>query len=159
MMRMSEKGRDLLSQWEGFELRVYRDVAGLETIGVGHLLTADEKSSGVVIIRGAPVAYAGGLTKAQVLDLLGADLNTFEDAVSSSVTVGLRQNQFDALVSFSFNVGAGAFRKSTLLKVLNQGKYDEVPNQLRQWVRAGGKTVRGLVNRRENEIRLWNDAV
>lgn len=158
-MQMSEKGKELLAQWEGLELNVYNDVAGLPTIGVGHLLTRDELTSGKIYIQGEPVRYANGLTRKQALDLLGQDLNKFEKAVNDNVAVQLRQNQFDALVSFSFNVGPDAFRNSTLLKVLNQNKYDEVPNQLRRWVFAGGKKVQGLINRRENEIRLWNGEI
>lgn len=83
-------------------------------------------------------------------------MQRFEDAVNESVTVTLSQNQFDTLVSFSFNVGRGAFQNSTLLKKLNHGMYDEVPIQLKRWVFAGGQRVRGLEVRRENEIKLWN---
>jgi len=75
--------------------------------------------------------------------------------VNSGVKVALNQNQFDSLVSFTFNTGIQAFADSTLLKMLNQGNYDAVPDQLRRWVRAGGNVVQGLVNRRENEIKLW----
>lgn len=155
-MQMSTNGRELLSQWEGFEEKVYKDSAGLDTIGVGHLITKPEKNAGAITINGTAVAYANGLTKQQVLDLLGQDLDRFEKAVNDNVKVSLSQNQFDALVSFSFNVGGGNFRSSTLLRLLNEGKYDEVPAQLRRWNKAGGKVVQGLVNRRENEIKLWN---
>jgi lysozyme len=155
-MKMSENGKRLLSEWEGVETRVYRDVAGLPTIGVGHLLTKDEMTSGKIWIRGAPVDYANGLTQQQVMDLLGQDLEKFEQTVNESVKVQLNQNQFDALVSFTFNVGPNAFKNSTLLKLLNQSQYQEVPNQLRRWVYAGGQIVRGMVNRRENEIKLWS---
>jgi lysozyme len=156
MMKMSDKGKQLLADWEGLELKLYKDVAGLPTIGVGHLLTRSELTSGKIIINGLVVRYADGITKQQALDLLGQDLQRFEDAVNESVTVTLSQNQFDALVSFTFNVGSGAFQNSTLLKKLNHGMYDEVPNQLKRWVFAGGQRVRGLEVRRENEIKLWN---
>ena len=156
MMNMSQKGEELLSQWEGFETNVYLDSAGLKTIGVGHLLTKDELSSGKIIINGEAVKYANGLTKEQVLELLGQDLKRFDQAACDGVTVALKQYQFDALVSFSFNVGVSAFKNSTLLRVLNEGKYDEVPGQLRRWVFSGGNKVQGLVNRRENEVKLWN---
>jgi lysozyme len=156
MMQMSENGKELLAQWEGMKLHVYNDAAGLPTIGVGHLLTPDELNSGKIYIQAELVSYANGLTQQQVLDLLGQDLEKFEKVINEGVTVDLNQNQFDALVAFAFNVGAGAFKGSTLLKVLNQGQYDEVPDQLRQWTRAGGRVVQGLVNRREHEIKLWN---
>ncbi|HMB91638.1 MAG TPA: lysozyme [Rhodothermales bacterium] len=156
MMKMSDKGRQLLADWEGLELKMYKDVAGLPTIGVGHLLTRSELTSGKIMINGEAVRYANGITKEQALDLLGQDLQRFEDAVNESVTVTLSQNQFDTLVSFSFNVGVGAFKSSTLLKELNKGKYDEVPTQLKRWVKSGGRVVQGLVNRRNREIDLWN---
>jgi lysozyme len=141
---------------EGKRNKVYDDSAGLPTIGVGHLLTQEENSSGKITINGQPIDYSLGLTDQQVMDLLAQDLVRFEQVVQNEVRVDLNQNQFDALVSFSFNVGTQAFKNSTLLKVLNDGLYEEVPDQLRRWVKAGGKTVQGLVNRRENEINLWN---
>ena len=158
-MQMSPHALELLEQWEGFKLTVYKDSAGLPTIGVGHLLTKDELSSGKIVIKGAPVKYGDGLTDQQVTDLLSQDVGPAQNAVSGGVKVALSQNQFDALVSFTFNVGNGAFAGSTLLKVLNQGQYAQVPDQLRRWTRAGGKVVQGLVNRRENEIKLWNGEI
>lgn len=155
-MQMSQHGLELLKQWEGCELKVYNDSAGLPTIGVGHLLTKSELSSGKINIDGVAVVYANGLTNDQVLALLAQDVKPAEQSVNNGVKVSLNQNQFDALVSFTFNVGGGAFSSSTLLKVLNQGQYDQVPDQLRRWTKSGGRTVQGLVNRRENEIKLWN---
>lgn len=158
-MKMSTHGLDLLKQWEGFESKVYKDSAGLPTIGVGHLLTKSELSSGKISINGVTVQYVNGLTDTQVLDLLSQDVRPAEKAVNTNAKVVLNQNQFDALVSFTFNVGVGAFTGSTLLKLLNQGQYAEVPNQLLRWTRAGGQVVQGLVNRRQNEIKLWNGQV
>jgi lysozyme len=157
--QISQHGLQLIQQWEGFKLNVYKDSAGLPTIGVGHLLTKSELSSGNVVIGGAPVEYAAGLTDEQVLELLGQDVTPAEKAVAANTNVELNQNQFDALTSFVFNVGVGAFTSSTLLKVLNQEAYDQVPAQLLRWTRAGGKVVQGLVNRRNNEIKLWNGEV
>jgi len=137
-------------------LQVYKDSAGLPTIGVGHLLTKSELTSGKININGVPVEYSNGLTGDQVTDLLSQDVTPAENAVNNGVKVPLNQNQFDALVSFTFNVGVGAFTSSTLLKVLNQGQYDQVPTQLLRWTRAAGQVVQGLVNRRQNEIDLWN---
>lgn len=159
MMQMSEKGKKLLAQWEGTILHVYNDAVGLPTIGVGHLLTRDELTSGKIYIQGQLVRYANGLTQQQALDLLGQDLDKFEKVVDESVTVDLKQNQFDALVSFAFNVGAGAFKGSSLLKVLNKGQYAEVPDQLQRWNRAGGRVVQGLTIRREHEIQLWKGQI
>ncbi len=154
-MKMSQNGTTLLAEWEGSRTEVYDDAAGLPTIGVGHLLTQSERESGKITIRGQAVDYKQGLSEQQVLDLLAQDLERFEAAVNDAVEVDLNQNQFDALVSFAFNVGTQAFKNSTLLEKLNQGQYDEVPAQLRRWNRAGGRVVQGLINRREKEIALW----
>ena len=158
-MQMSENGLELLKQWEGFKLNVYNDSAGLPTIGVGHLITQSERNSGNIVINGVAVKYAGGLTDQQVVDLLSQDVQPAEQSVNNGVKVPLNQNQFDALVSFTFNVGGGAFAGSTLLKVLNQKQYTQVPNQLLRWTKSGGNVVQGLVNRRENEIKLWNGQI
>ena len=158
-MQMSEHGLELIKQWEGFKPDVYKDSAGLPTIGVGHLITKSEQTTGEIVIGGLPVQYANGLTDQQVLDLLSQDVQPAEQAVNNSVKVALDQNQFDALVSFTFNVGVGAFTGSTLLKVVNQGQYDQVPDQLRRWNKAGGKVVQGLVNRRANEVKLWSGQI
>jgi len=155
-MQMSENGQRKLADWEGFKPRAYRDAAGKLTIGVGHLLTRSELSSGKIWIQGEAVRYAAGLSDRQVLDLLGQDLEGAQNVVNECVEVELQQNQFDALVSFCFNVGATAFQNSTLLRRLNQGGYDEVPVQLRRWVHCHGAVEAGLVNRREHEIVLWN---
>jgi lysozyme len=158
-MEMSEHGLGLLQKWEGFELKVYKDSAGLPTIGVGHLLTRSELTSGKIVIDGVPVQYSAGLTNQQALDLLGQDVKPAERAVNTGVKVTINQNQFDALVSFTFNVGVAAFTSSTLLKVLNQQQNDQVPTQFLRWVRSGGQVVQGLLNRRQNEISLWNGQV
>jgi len=158
-MQMSEHGLELLKQWEGFKNKLYNDSAGLPTIGVGHLLTKSELSSGKIVINGAAVQYDVGLSDSQVLNLLKQDMTPAAQVVTNKVTVPLNQNQFDALTSFTFNVGGAAFSGSTLLKLLNQGQYDEVPPQLRRWNKAGGKVVQGLINRRENEIKLWNGSI
>jgi len=146
-MKMSETGLDLLKQWEGVETEKYKDAGGKWTIGVGHLLTREEIMGG---------KYDDGITEAEALELLAADVGPAEDAVNRYVAVPLNQNQFDALCSMVFNIGASAFQKSTLLKVLNDGDYDGVPEQMLKWVRAGRKILYGLVNRRNNEIKLWH---
>lgn len=154
-MKISANGLKFLREVEGFDHRVYNDVAGYPTIGVGHLLTKQESMTGKIIIGNDAVRYENGLTNEQVDGLLDQDLDQFEDAVNRLVKVDLSQNEFDALVSFAFNVGVSAFRNSTLLRKLNAGDKSEVPHQLRRWNKAGGKIVPGLVNRREKEIKLW----
>lgn len=154
---MSERGLELLTEWEGSEPQLYHDVAGLPTIGVGHLLTRDELSSGKIHIIGEDVKYRDGLTEDQIDRLLAQDLRPTEGTVTNNVLVDLLQHQFDALVSFVFNVGRSAFMASTLLRKLNAGIFEEVPVQMRRWVYAGGRRVQGLVNRREKEVRLWEN--
>ena len=102
-----------------------------------------------------PVKEGDTLTKKQALDRFDADLKKFEAGVDDSVTVPLEQHQFDALVSFAFNVGLGALRKSTLLRKLNAGDYAAVPAELMKWTKAGGKELPGLVRRRRAEAGMW----
>lgn len=155
-MEVSENGKQKIKEWEGSRSRAYRDAGGKLTIGVGHLLNKSELASGKIWIRGEAVRFATVLSEQQILDLLGQDLAGAEQAVNDGVEVNLNQNQFDALVSFCFNVGGGAFKNSTLLRLLNQGRYEAVPDQLRRWVRCNGEVVKGLIHRREHEIALWN---
>jgi lysozyme len=154
-MKMSEKGLRLLAEWEGFKNDVYKDVANFKTIGVGHLLTKDERASGILYIGDQEVEWRDGLTDDDVVALLAQDVGPREDVVNDCVTTSLEQGQFDALVSFVFNVGDGAFRKSTLLRLINQGTFSLVPEQFMRWNKAGGRVVAGLNNRRSNEVRLW----
>ena len=158
-MQVGQSGRALFQEWEGLDLNEYLDSGGAPTIGIGHLMTRSERMSGKIIIKGKPVVYRKGLTVQQCWDLLDQDLDPAEAAVNGGVRVALNQNQFDALVSFAFNVGGSAFASSTLLKVLNAGHHDQVPAQLLRWVRDKGKIVKGLVNRRNKEIELWNRPV
>ena len=158
-MQVGQSGKKLFQEWEGLELNEYLDSGGAPTIGVGHLMTRSERMSGKIIINGKGVVYRKGLSVQQCWDLLDQDLDSAEASVNSMVKVPLNQNQFDALVSFVFNVGNNAFRDSTLLKVLNAGHFDQVPTQLRRWIRDNGKIVKGLINRREKEISLWNTPI
>jgi lysozyme len=87
--------------------------------------------------------------------LLAEDLVEFEEYVDTLVKVPLTQNQFDALVSWTFNLGPGNLQESTLLKKLNQGLYAEVPTEIRRWNKAGGEVLDGLVRRREAEVSLF----
>ena len=134
----------LIRQWEGLRLTAYQDVAGVWTIGYGSTRN---------------VAPGMTITAEQAVERLRADLLTAETAVWQAVHVGLTDNQFGALVSFVFNVGAGAFRSSTLLKKLNAGDYGAVPTELAKWnkARVGGvlQPVDGLTNRRAAEAGLW----
>jgi lysozyme len=153
--KLSDHARALLIQWEGFKAKQYLDSAGLPTIGVGHLITPDERTSKQIKIGTTLVSTTATLTDAQVNTLLIQDLVRFETAVTSFVVVDLTQNQYDALVSFAFNLGTTTLKTSTLLKELNIKNYDAVPAQMRRFVNSDGHPVPGLVNRRENEVKLW----
>lgn len=155
-MQVGQPGKNLFKEWEGLVKYEYLDSGGAPTIGVGHLLTRSERTSGKIVIGGQASDYRNRLTERQCWELLDQDLDVVERTVNAAVTVPLNQNQFDALVSFTFNVGDGAFRRSTLLQLLNQGQYGEVPAQLRRWNKDNGHVVQGLINRREKEITLWN---
>ena len=144
-MRTSKAGLEFITQHEGCVLTVYDDVAGYPTIGVGHQIRDGED-------------FSGGITREQAIELLSDDVKDAEDCVKAKVTVELSQEQFDALVSFVFNIGPTAFRKSTLLRLLNEGRPEEVPAQLKRWNKAGGSVIQGLINRREAESGLWETA-
>ena len=158
-MQVGQRGKNLFKEWEGLVTHEYLDSGGAPTIGIGHLLTRSERTSGKMVIGGQALDYRTGITEQQCWDLLDQDLAGSERVVNETVNVSLTQNQFDTLVSFVFNVGDGAFRGSTLLRLLNQGQYDQVPTQLKRWVMDNGHVVQGLVNRRAKEIALWNTLV
>jgi len=139
--RINAEGLAHIKRWEGLELTAYRDVAGVLTIGYGS--TGEHVKPGMRI------------TEPQAENLLRQDLSRFEQAVERFVKVRLSDNQYAALVSFAFNVGVGAFERSTLLKRLNAGDYASVPAELMRWTKAGGRRVQGLANRRAAEAGLW----
>lgn len=139
-MRLSSAGFELIKQYEGLRLEAYLCPAGVWTIGYGHTKSA---RSGMKI------------TALEADQLLVSDVRAFEEAVNRAVKVLLEQHEFDALVCFAFNVGARAFRDSTLVKVLNEGRKSDVPAQLMRWTKAGGKELKGLVRRRRAEAALW----
>lgn len=155
-MNVDQVGLGSIKKSEGVMLFMYHDSVGLPTIGVGHLLSKSELSSGKININKEPVRWGNGLTTIQVEALLAQDLHNAEDAVDLLVSVPLTQNQFNALVSFVFNIGIGAFNGSRCLKTVNMKNYTGVPEQFRRWVYAGGLVQPGLQKRREEEVRLWN---
>lgn len=150
--KTSQSQIDETKESEGFRETVYDDGAGNETIGYGHKVTDKEKSDET--FKGKTI------TREEADELLKKDLERAEDCVRKNVKVPLTQGQFDALVDFVFNVGCGNFKKSTLLKLLNEGKYDKVPKELMRWTKAtvdGEKVdLPGLVNRRKRNVKRWN---
>jgi lysozyme len=154
MRSVTQRGLDAIIRHEGVRKNAYRDVAGLLTIGVGHLLTRSELSSGKLRIGIDVVRWDKGITDSQCRVLLEQDLDVAEAAVSRDDR-GLTDAQFDALVSFVFNVGVTAYENSTLRRKLLAGDLDAVPAQMRRWNRAGGVVVPGLMRRRMEEASLW----
>lgn len=154
-MKLSKGGIDFISRWEGRKNEVYKDVAGYPTIGVGHLLTNEELQSGKIMINNQPFRYGSGLQNEQVDALLLQDTTIAQQAVAKYVSAELSQHQFDMLVSLCLNIGVGAFKRSTLVRVLNRGHVDDVPNQMLRWVYSGGKKIPGLINRRTEAAKIW----
>lgn len=155
---MTLQGKQLLRDYESLRRRIYQDAAGKFTIGYGHLLTESEVFSKAVRIGPSYVDYSGSISVNEAEQLLDQDVAIAERAVNALVKVDLNDNQRDALVIFTFNVGIKALERSTLLKELNAGNYD-VGHEFRRWnkLRIGGE-IRdhpGLTNRREKEVALW----
>ena len=141
-MRISQEGVNLIKHFEGCYLDAYLCPAGVWTIGYGHTKGVKE---GDAIEQEAAEAF------------LIEDLESFEQAVTRLVEVPLTQQQFDALVSWTFNLGAGNLAESTLLRKLNNYQYAEVPEQMMRWVKAGGQVLDGLVRRRAAEAALFQN--
>lgn len=148
-MKTSVNGLNLIKKWEGKFLKAYHGAAdrpGLLTIGYGHTDAA-----------GAPKVTEGmTITDAQATYILQTDLIAVERSVTKLVTVPLTQNQFDALVSFVFNLGAGSLARSSLLKKVNAKDYKGASGEFMKWTQANGVFVQGLANRRSDEVKLWN---
>ena len=145
LMAVSAKGVDLICSFEGLRLTAYDDGVGIWTIGFGTI----KYPNGVRVKRGDTC------TLEQAKSYMKHDLVEFEHTVNSLVKVPLNQNQFDALVSLTYNIGSGAFKSSTLLKKLNLSDYKGAADQFDVWVNAGGKRMQGLANRRAKEKSLF----
>lgn len=145
----SQVGVDLIKKYEGLRTTAYLDPVGVPTIGYGHIKTVTK----------ADVTNKKTITAKQAEDLLREELPEYEGYVRSAVKVPLNQNQFDALVSFTYNLGNGNLNKSTLLKKLNKSDYKGAQAEFAQWNKAGGKVLAGLVTRRADEAKLFGKAV
>lgn len=140
-MKVNQKGIDLIKNFEGLRLKSYRCPAGVWTIGYGH--TGKDVFEGMII------------TEAEAESILKKDLEKFEQGVEKAVDVPLSEDQFSALVSFSFNLGLGNLSGSTLLKDLNKKEYQAAADEFPKWRKAGGKVLEGLVKRRAAERDLF----
>tara|TARA_Y100001972_G_scaffold64277_1_gene78520 strand:- start:27 stop:491 length:465 start_codon:yes stop_codon:yes gene_type:complete len=139
-MKISEYGLNLIKHFEGLELEAYQCAAGVWTIGYGH--TKD-------------VQPGDQWSESHADHMLEVEMEEYENYVNTAVTVPLSQNQFDALVSWVYNLGNGNLTSSTMLKVLNSGDYAGVPAQIKRWNKAGGKVLEGLTRRRQAEADMF----
>ena len=140
--RISEEGLSLIKKFEGCRLEAYKCSGGVWTIGYGHTENVNEGDT---------------ITQEKADKLLKSDIESFEVYVNYSVMVELDQGQFDALVAWTFNLGPGNLRESTMLKKLNDADYASVPFEMRRWNKAGGKTLDGLIRRRQAEGLLFEN--
>ncbi len=144
-MQINTAGLSLIKQYEGFSKTPYRCPAGLWTIGYGHTSGVHE--------------HTAAITEAEALELLRRDVRAAEQAVCELLTVEVNENQFAALVSFTFNVGHTNFAHSTLLARVNAEEFDAAATQFLRWVYAGGVPLQGLKNRRMAERQLFLEGV
>jgi GH24 family phage-related lysozyme (muramidase) len=149
-MKTSANGRALIEACEGCRLTAYQDSVGVWTVGFGHTSAA-----GLPSVRQG-MSLSG---KAEADEILARDLEKVERQVAQYVKVGLTQNQFDALVSFTFNLGPGNLSRSTLLRKLNAGDVPGASAEFGKWNRAGGKVLDGLTKRRRAERLMFDGKV
>jgi len=145
MRHITQKGLNLIKRFEGFEPEVYLDAAGLPTIGYGHLL-----------LPGEAEMFKNGISESAGEALLIKDVLLAEQAVCRLIKVPLTDGQFDALVSFTFNLGSGALQRSTLRWKVNREEHEAAPAEFMKWVWAGGRKLKGLIRRREAEATLYS---
>ena len=142
MRHITQNGIDLIKRFEGFSRTVYFCPAGYQTIGYGHVVKPHED-------------FSAGIDEAQAEELLRQDAAIAEQAVLRLINVPLTDCQFDALVSFTYNLGGGALQRSTLRRKVNHEEHADVPEQFMRWVWAGGRKLKGLVRRRAAEAGLY----
>lgn len=145
--KLSQKGLELIKQFEGLSLTPYVCAGGINTIGYGNTYYTNGKK---VTLQDKPI------TKQQAEELLKFSLSTYEKAVDSFCRDDISQSQFDALVSFAYNLGTGALQKSTLIKKVNANPKDvTIADEFMKWNKANGKVLVGLTKRRQAEANLY----
>jgi len=147
---LSQEGLAFIAAWEGFSHSLYNDAAGHCTIGFGHLVHRGSCNGN------EPIEYLMGITQQQGLEILHHDGQLAVQVVHRLVKQPINQHQFDALVSFTFNLGATNLNRSTLLKKVNAGRFNEVPREFKRWVYAGGRVLKGLQKRRAAEAQMFS---
>ena len=147
IIKIDKVGIDLITKFEGLKLKPYLCSAKVPTIGFG----STRYENGVKVKLSDPE-----ITKERAIQLFANTLTQYEEAVDDYTTDKVNQNQFNALVSFCYNVGANALKNSTLLKIVNTNiNSEQIKEQFLKWVKANGKTIQGLVNRRNAESELY----
>ena len=141
-MKISEDGLELIKKFEGCETTAYQDSVGVWTIGFGHT-------------KGVEEGQTCSIEDAE--SMLADEMDEYEGYINNMVKVDLQQHEFDALVSWVYNLGPTNLGESTMLKVLNGGQFDRVPEEMNRWTRAGGKILEGLVRRRQAESLMFQD--
>jgi len=144
MRHTTATGLSLIKEFEGFSNKIYLDAAGLPTIGYGHLLRSGEEEM-----------FRRGISHEAAIALLIKDVEASERAVLRLISIPLTDGQFDALVSFTFNLGAGALQRSTLRRKVNREEHADVSAEFMKWVWAGGRRLKGLIRRRTAEAALY----
>jgi lysozyme len=145
-MKTSQQGLKLIERFEGLSLTPYTDCVGLYTIGVGHLIGDG---------RSLPSSWNRTLTVNECYELLASDVTKFELGIARYITAKLTQNQFDALISFAFNLGLGTLQRSSLRQKLNRGDQEGAVKTWLKYNMAGGQVVKGLDLRRKAEVSLF----
>ena len=143
-MQCSDLGIDLIKEFEGFRNKAYQCSAGVWTIGYG-----------TTVVNGVPVKKGDTCTVEEAEEYLATDIDNFLTSIEDSIIIELSQNQIDAIGCFTYNVGVGAFKKSTLLKKINASDFDGAANEFLKWNKAGGQVLAGLTRRREAERKLF----
>jgi GH24 family phage-related lysozyme (muramidase) len=145
-MSVNQATIDLIKQFEGCKLTAYQDIVGVWTIGYG---ITDGAGVGIKPAQGMTI------TQDRAEDLLRQAVDQFAEKVDALIDVKVTPNEFGACVSLAYNIGPNAFAKSTVLRELNVGHKDKAAAAFRMWNKAGGEVIKGLVNRREAEIKLF----
>tara|TARA_R110002020_G_scaffold231412_1_gene442559 strand:+ start:842 stop:1285 length:444 start_codon:yes stop_codon:yes gene_type:complete len=141
-MNISAEGMALIKKFEGCELEAYLDAVDIPTIAYG---------------RTKNVKLGDSCTQEQADAWVEEEMEEYEGYINDMVKVGLSQCQFDALCAWVYNLGPTNLKNSTLLRVLNEGKYDDVPSEIKRWNKAGGNVLMGLTRRREAEALLFQN--
>jgi lysozyme len=139
---ISKEGIALIKKFEGCETTAYQDSVGVWTIGYGHTKN---------------VCQGDCITQGEADRMLDEEIAEYEGYINDMVKVDLEQNQFDALVAWVYNLGPTNLSQSSLLRELNNGNIAKVPSEMKRWNKAGGKTLQGLIRRREAESLLFKN--